>query len=46
MEHGLLRAGGCWRAGERAPCLRGWGPGKACFKFNPNLTVWIEPEGI
>ena len=19
---------------------------KACFKYNPNLTVWIEPEGI
>ena len=48
---GLLRAGGCWRAGSGRPACGGGdgpagGPGKACLKFNPNLTVWIEPEGI
>lgn len=32
--------------GSGLPACGGWGPGKACFKFNPNLTVWIEPEGI
>lgn len=54
MEQGLLRAqadGRVLTSRERAPCLQrpGWpagGRGKACFKFNPNLTVWIEPEGI
>lgn len=40
------------RAGADEPgsglpaCGGGCGPGEACFKFNPNLTVWIEPEGI
>lgn len=37
--------------GSGVPACGGWdsplgAPGKACFRFNPNLTVWIEPEGI
>lgn len=43
--------GGCWGAESGFPACGGRdGPlgaqEKACFKFNPNLTVWIEPEGI
>lgn len=42
---------GADQPGSGLPACGGWdgplgAPGKACFKFNPNLTVWIEPEGI
>lgn len=48
---GLLVQGVCWGAEGQLPARSGpdgplGAPGKACFKFNPNLTVWIEPEGI
>lgn len=36
---------GAEEPGSGLPACGGWHK-KACFKFNPNLTVWIEPVGI